>query len=180
MNSVIERDARGGELVLVPREILTRLEVEQFLFREAALIDAWKLDDWLALFDENATYEIPAPDAADPENVSPATAYFVIADNYERLAYRVKRIQMAGAHAESPRSKVKHIYSNVVIEHDSGEDVCARVNFVVFRTKRGTATFFGHSLYDLRRGPDGLKIKRKRAIFDFDDLVPQGKVSIII
>lgn len=177
---IVEKNQGGEKLVLVPASLLTRLEIEDFLYREAALIDSWDLKGWLALFEEGATYEIPAPSSDDPENASPAEEYFVVADNYERLAYRVKRLQMAGAHAEYPHSKVKHIYSNVVVEEDAGERLRVRANFVVFRTKKGLSTFYGHSIYDLRRTAEGLKIQRKRAIFDFDALVPQGRVSIII
>ena len=31
-----------------------RQHVEDFLYAEAALLDAWRLDDWLRLFDEDA------------------------------------------------------------------------------------------------------------------------------
>jgi ketosteroid isomerase-like protein len=34
-------------------------EVEQFLFREARLLDQQRLDEWLALFAEDATYWVP-------------------------------------------------------------------------------------------------------------------------
>ena len=31
--------------------VATRAEVEDFLFHESALLDAWNLDEWLTLFD---------------------------------------------------------------------------------------------------------------------------------
>lgn len=34
---------------------LTRAEVEDFLYAEAELLDAWELDDWLALYTADAT-----------------------------------------------------------------------------------------------------------------------------
>ena len=39
-----------------------RLDVEAFLYDEAALLDAWRLDDWLALFTRDARYEVPSTD----------------------------------------------------------------------------------------------------------------------
>ena len=42
---------------------VTRQQVEDFLYAEAALLDAWRLDDWLLLFDEDAKYEVPCNDA---------------------------------------------------------------------------------------------------------------------
>lgn len=41
---------------------LTRSEVEDFLYHEAALLDDWQLDDWLALYTADARYEVPATD----------------------------------------------------------------------------------------------------------------------
>ena len=37
---------------------MTRGEAEDFLYREAALLDAWKLDEWLALLTEDARLDI--------------------------------------------------------------------------------------------------------------------------
>ena len=45
--------------------LLRRLEVEDFLYQEAALLDDWKLKEWLALFAPEARYEV-AP-TGDPE-----------------------------------------------------------------------------------------------------------------
>ena len=47
--------------------LLLRLEVEDFLYREAALLDEWNLKEWLKLFAPEARYEI-AP-TGDPEAV---------------------------------------------------------------------------------------------------------------
>ena len=33
--------------------------IEDFLFREAALLDDWKLTEWVALFEPGATYRVP-------------------------------------------------------------------------------------------------------------------------
>ncbi len=38
-----------------------RQMVEDFLFREAELLDDWRLDDWAALFTEDARYIVPPP-----------------------------------------------------------------------------------------------------------------------
>jgi len=43
-----------------PAQLLRRLAVEDFLYREAALLDDWRLDDWLELFTEDCRYAVPA------------------------------------------------------------------------------------------------------------------------
>ncbi len=44
---------------------LTRTEAEEFLFQEAALLDAWKLEEWANLFTDDGEYLIPATDAPE-------------------------------------------------------------------------------------------------------------------
>src|SRR5262249_57529693 len=48
--------------------LLLEREVEDFLVREAALLDEWRLDDWLDLFTDDARDMVPATDmpVADP------------------------------------------------------------------------------------------------------------------
>ncbi len=43
-------------------ESITRQQVEEFLYEEAALLDAWRLDDWLALMTDDAVYRVPSND----------------------------------------------------------------------------------------------------------------------
>ena len=38
---------------------VTRAEIEAFLFEEAALLDSWRLDDWLGLLTEDVRYLVP-------------------------------------------------------------------------------------------------------------------------
>ena len=47
------------------RQPTLREQVEDFLFREAALLDDWRLDDWVALFTEDARYVVPTTDLPD-------------------------------------------------------------------------------------------------------------------
>ena len=42
---------------------VTRADVEDFLYHEAALLDDWRLDDWLELLAEDAAYYVPSTDA---------------------------------------------------------------------------------------------------------------------
>ena len=71
--------------------VLTRSELEDFLFLEAALLDNWQLDEWLALFVEGARYFVP-PAGAD-DDADPSTTLFYVADDYHRLCERVKRLK---------------------------------------------------------------------------------------
>jgi p-cumate 2,3-dioxygenase subunit beta len=161
--------------------LVLRLEVEDFLYREAALLDAWSLKEWLGLFADDARYEI-AP-TGDPEagSLDAAETLFLVADDRVRLEQRIIRLQKPSAHAEYPHSRVRHIYSNIRAEQAADGLVDATANFVTFRTKRNiTATYMGMQVYRLARSDDGFRIRLKRNVLDLDSLVPQGKVSLIL
>jgi p-cumate 2,3-dioxygenase beta subunit len=161
--------------------LLRRLEVEDFLYREAALLDDWKLKDWLALFAPGGRYEVAPTGEPEAGTLSSAESLFLVADDRERLEQRVIRLQKPQAHAEYPHSRVRHLYSNVRVLADANDRIEANSNFVTFRTKRGfTATYPGWHRWVLLRVADGFQIELKRTILDLDGLVPQGKVSLLL
>ena len=47
---------------------ISRAEIEDFLFREADLLDSWKLDDWLGLMTDDAAYYVPPNDKPDGDH----------------------------------------------------------------------------------------------------------------
>lgn len=157
---------------------ITRTTLEDFLYHEAALLDDWQLDDWLALFVDGARYFVP-PAGAD-DDADPATSLFYVADDYHRLCERVKRLGKRTAHAEFPRSRCRRMISNVRILGGDDASFEAVANFVTWRSKMGrTDTFFGHHRYELTVTADGIRILSKTTFLDADDIRDQGKVSII-
>jgi Ring hydroxylating beta subunit len=80
---------------------LTRADVEDFLYREAELLDAWELDDWLQLYTADARYVIPC--TGDPAG-DPSRDLVLIDDDRLRLQARVERLNSRKAHREYPHS----------------------------------------------------------------------------
>jgi len=158
---------------------LTRSEAEDFLFREAALLDGWRLNEWANLFTDDGEYLVPSTDLPDAD---PSSSLYLIYDDRHRLQERAKRLLKRQAHAEFPHSRVRRIIGNVMT--GTAENGVARVecSFVVYRSRLGKNDVYpGHSEYDLdvSNKPD-IRIRRKKAILDIDALRPQGKVSIIL
>ncbi len=89
---------------------VTRGEIEDFLYHEAALLDAWRLDDWLALLTADARYLVPSNDRPDAD---PANTLFTIADDIDRIRGRITRLKDKNAHAEFPRSRTRRLIGNV-------------------------------------------------------------------
>ncbi|WP_248280567.1 aromatic-ring-hydroxylating dioxygenase subunit beta [Aromatoleum aromaticum] len=157
----------------------TRSDVEDLLFLEADLLDSWKLKEWLALYTEDAEYEVPSADL--PGDADPKTSLFYIADDRFRLEERVVRLNKKTMWSEHPRSKTRHLVSNVRILEAAGDELHVRAAFAVFRSKWGnTDTYVGSYEYRLRVTNDGLKVRKKRAILELESLRPQGRVSILL
>jgi p-cumate 2,3-dioxygenase beta subunit len=157
----------------------SRAEIEDFLFDEAMLLDEWRLEEWFALFAPGAVYEVP-PANAD-EDARSATSLFYIADDYERLRYRVDRLLDVNAHAEYPRSRCVRLISNVRVLGPAEGGWAVRCVFITHRSKADvTDEYFGHHLYVLKHVGQDLKIASKKTCLDMSSLRPQGRVSIIV
>jgi p-cumate 2,3-dioxygenase beta subunit len=158
---------------------LSRADCEDFLYHEAALLDDWKLDEWFALFAPGSTYEVPTAGAAD--DISSSEALFYIADDYDRLRYRVERLKSPMAHSEWPRSDTARIIGNVRLLGEDEAGLQLRCTFVCYRSKNNvTDVFVGHCLYALCGEPGGIRIASKRVMLDVNSLRPQGRVSILL
>jgi p-cumate 2,3-dioxygenase beta subunit len=172
---------------LLPRgsaedDVITRAEVEDFLYREAALLDAWQLDEWLALLTDDARYRIPSNDAPDSD---PASALFLVADDIHRIRGRVARLKDPQAHAEFPHSRTRRMITNVRIEElvsGTHSEITVHANFTVHRFRRGerVSQFVGRYRYRLRVVHGALKIALREAILDSEELGRLGAVSFIL
>jgi p-cumate 2,3-dioxygenase subunit beta len=158
---------------------VTRAAVEDFLFHEADLLDTWRLEEWAALFTEDASYLVPSTD--QPE-ASPVETLYLIYDDRHRLGERAKRLLKRGAHAEFPHSRTRHLVSNVRILASDADLIRVKCNFVVYRNRREIMDIYpGESTYELvPAGKDGFRIRSKRAVLDLEALRPHGKLSIIL
>ncbi len=155
-----------------------RHAVESFLFREADLLDAWALDEWLALFAEDATYEVPPTDKRDGDF---RDTLFLIADDMQVLRGRVERLESDKAYAEHPRSRTRRFVSNVQVRAREGRDLIVTANFMVTRVRKGaTDTYVGRYEHTLVEAEDGFRFRRRRALLDHDALRPHGRISIIL
>jgi p-cumate 2,3-dioxygenase beta subunit len=156
---------------------VTRAEVEDFLYEEAALLDAWNLDAWLALLTGDAYYRVPSTDRPESD---PRGTLFTIADDIARIRSRVTRLKDRNAHAEFPPSRTRRILSNVRIVERSPLRVEA--NFVVYRYRANddVRQYVGRYRYLLRKEQGRLKIAGREAILDAMELASLGAVSFIL
>src|SRR5260370_29908580 len=120
------REESGMSAIALP----SRQEVEDLLYREAALLDEWRLEEWLEMLTEDAIYQIPSTDA--PEGDARNTLY-IIADDALRIRSRVKQLLGKSAWAENPHSRIRRMITNVRVLGANGESIVGPANFAVYR-----------------------------------------------
>jgi p-cumate 2,3-dioxygenase subunit beta len=155
-----------------------RAEVEDFLYREAELLDAWKLDDWLTLMTADGGYFVPPNDRPEADH---HTTLFTIADDAPRLKERIIRLKDPSCHVEYPPSRTRRLVSNVRAREVEGE-IRVRANFAVYRYRRNgdLRVFVGEYRHRLVRQDGALRIRERRAVLDAEELGDLGSVSFIL
>ncbi len=158
---------------------ITLRDVEAFLYMEADLLDEWRLDEWVNLFTPICSYLVPSTDIS-PDS-SPAENLFYIADDRHRLEQRTIRLMKKTAHAEYPRSRTRHMITNVQLRGHENDETLASCNFATYRASRGVSdVYVGQHRYRLLRESGAILIKEKRSILAQEGLRPHGRISFIV
>jgi benzoate/toluate 1,2-dioxygenase subunit beta len=110
------------------------MNIEQFLYHEARLLDTGQLEAWLELFTEDATYWVPL----EQNQKDPLETSSIIHDDRTLLELRVKQARHPRAHARQPLVRTVHQVGNVVIasESDSETRVNSTLQLVEFRNEK--------------------------------------------
>lgn len=158
---------------------ITRFEVEEIFYQEAELLDEWRLEEWLSMLTEDATYYVPPNDLPDADA---GHTLFLVADDMVRLKERIIRLMDPNCHAEYPHSRTRRMISNVRISSFEGDIALASANFIVYRYRRHEAprVYTGRYRYKLKRVGNELKIYERRAILDAEELGGMGAISFIL
>ena len=109
---------------------ISREEAENFLYREARLLDNSQLYEWRDLMTEDVTYWVPVNDA----DSDPLKHLSVIYDDWANLTGRIWRIVDSGLnHTQDPPSKMIRFVSNVEVD-DAERDDEVTIHSVVWIT----------------------------------------------
>src|SRR5260370_665379 len=99
-----------------------RSAVERFLFQEARLMDEHRYDEWLALWDPDATYWIPC----NADDIDPTRNVSVVYDRRGQLRNRIQRLkETLWLREQAPR--LKRLVSNILVESESPSELAALV-----------------------------------------------------
>src|SRR5436190_23923526 len=107
-------------------------EVEQFLYREARLLDTRRFHEWLALFTDDVRYwmsgrsnrypksskaiAILDPDRYVEDDIGREDELAILDETKETLSGRVARLDTGMAWAEEQPSRTRHMISNIEVD----------------------------------------------------------------
>jgi 3-phenylpropionate/cinnamic acid dioxygenase small subunit len=172
-----------NDLGLHERMLLT-FEVEEFLYREASLLDERRLDEWLALTTDDIHYWMPirrttTAKEIDNEFTKPGGMAF-FDDDKNTLGLRVQRLQVGRAWAEDPPSRTRHVVTNVRILGIDGNDITAASNFMLYRTRLNSEedSWIGRREDVLRREAGALKLARRYIYLDQTVILAQNMSNL--
>ncbi len=171
-------------------------EVEQFLYREARLLDDRRFRDWLKLFTDDVRYwmasrtnrypksskaiSILDPDRYVEDDIGHEDELAILDESKETLTGRVDRLDTGMAWAEDPPSRTRHMISNIEVEMGEAEtEIRVYSNFIVYRSRAETEQdFYVGARRDVLRRVDGeWKIAHRKLILDQNVLLAKN-VSI--
>lgn len=153
--------------------LLLHFEVEQFYYREAALLDAWRLDEWLTLLTRDIRYWMPIarnlPQARrDEHETREGVDVNWIDEDFGTLEMRVEQVKTQVHWAEEPLSRVSRSITNVQVTPESNGELATRCRFVIYRNRgdREVDLFAGKRHDLLRRVGESFAICRREVHLD--------------
>jgi 3-phenylpropionate/cinnamic acid dioxygenase small subunit len=173
-------------------------EVEQFLYREARLLDERRFAEWLALLTDDVRYwmagrsnryprrskaiAILDPDRYVEDDTPRDDELALFDEDKQTLTQRVERLDTGMAWAEDPPSRTRHLITNVeVAPGPTRLEVEVFSNFIVYRTRAETEQdFYVGARRDRLRWSDGdWKLAERKVVLDQNVLLAKN-ISIFL
>lgn len=142
-------------------DMLLRQEVETLLFRQAALLDAKRWQEWIDLFDEEGVYWMPV----EPSQTDWLSEPSIFAEDKLMMEIRKGRLSHPNAWSQAPMWGTNHLLGNLVIESVDTAANALEVysRFQMMELRRDQVRHFGGTYrHRLVRTTDGLRIRLQR------------------
>lgn len=134
-------------------------EVETFLYRQAALLDAKCWQAWIDTFAEDGVYWMPAL----PEQTDWLGEPSIFAEDRLLMEVRMGRLTHPNAWSQAAAWGTSHLVGNVIVEAVEGDTLRVYARFQMMELRRDTVRHFGGTYrYTLVRTAQGLRVKLQR------------------
>jgi 3-phenylpropionate/cinnamic acid dioxygenase small subunit len=134
---------------------------EEFLFRQAELLDGRRWDEWIDLFADDGVYWMPLKEEQQDAENYPSIFF----EDKALMAARVGRLRDVNAWGQQPVTRTSHLIGNVRL--DGGErrqgEIIVRSNFTMAEFRRDVLRHHaGTYTHHLRPDGDGFRIALQR------------------
>jgi 3-phenylpropionate/cinnamic acid dioxygenase small subunit len=158
------------------------VEIQRFLFREAALLDRRDYPAWLALATEDIRYRVTAAVARDA--AAKAVEYAIVDESLSGLKSRVEQISNPRlTRAENPPSLTRRVVSNVEADHGEADGEFAVMSYLLAYRSRPSSPqggFYVAVRHDrLRRIEGRLRLARRDVHLD-QTMLFDGALSTLL
>jgi 3-phenylpropionate/cinnamic acid dioxygenase small subunit len=135
-------------------------EVEQFLYRQAELLDGKHWQAWIDCFDDQGVYWMPVT----PEQTEWEGSPSIFAEDKLMMEIRKGRVSHPNAWSQAPMWATNHLVSHITLEAVSDSEIRVRSRFHLMELRRDNVRHFGGRYqHTLVRGTDGaLRIRLQR------------------
>ena len=118
-------------------KMLATYEFEQWLYREAELLDHIDFDGWFSLMHSSLIYQMPVRvNKEGTERPDYAEDMFSFNDDIELLSLRVERLKTDYAWAEIPPSRTRRYVSNVKLsDYVPNEKASVNSYLLIYRSR---------------------------------------------
>jgi len=133
---------------------------EQFLYRQAELLDAKRWQDYIDLFTDGGVYWMPP----DPSHTTWEGMPAIFAEDKNLMNVRMRRVLHPDAWSQRPLWGTNHVVGNVIVEKQAANgDLVVRSRFHMLELRRDDVRHFaGRYLHHLKKTKDGYRITLQR------------------
>jgi 3-phenylpropionate/cinnamic acid dioxygenase small subunit len=135
-------------------------DAEQFLYRQAALLDGRQWQDWIDLFAADGIYWMPPDASYQTWDGQPA----IFAEDRNLMTVRMRRVLHPDAWSQKPLWGTNHVVSNVIVDKAAKNgDLVVRSRFHMMELRRDDVRHFaGQYTHHLKKTKGGYRIKLQR------------------
>jgi 3-phenylpropionate/cinnamic acid dioxygenase small subunit len=163
------------------QRVVLQHEVEQFLYREARLLDERRLDEWLELLADELHYWMPMRRNIkfgdwDLEFTSAEDEINWFDEGKDVLAGRIRQINTGVHWPEEPVSRFEHIVTNIELVGVDGDEIRVNSKFFCYQNRLQDEVnhFVGRREDLLRRDAEtSFKIVKRKIILAQNVMLPK-------
>ena len=155
------------------------LELAEFIYREARLLDEKRFDAWYELFTDDARYWMPLT-RGQPDGRSHTSLFY---EDKLLLKIRIERLRHPNAFSQQPPSFCQHVLQQPALEEGgpaAGGDFLIRTPFMYLETQLDTQIVLAGVAYHFLASIDGtLRIRMKKIeLLNCDAALPSIQLLI--